>query len=114
MTIRNVLRDGLPLDEALNQPLFGKYPRPHMMPGRAWCEVAGVRYWLTERFGQARAWKSHDMRRIGESAPDRELLLGCLAGRHGVPVSAIVFDPERLEEEERKRCLEQLKVYSGR
>lgn len=113
MTERNVLRDGLPLSEALNQPLFGKHPRQQLALGRAWCSVAGVRYWLTERFGTARAWRDPDMRRVAESAPDVELLLACLAGRHGVPVSSIVFDPDKpLSVVEQQQWLMQAKQYS--
>lgn len=112
---RNVLRDGQALSQSLNRPLFGDHPRPELMPGRAWCAVAGVRYWLTERFSVARAWFDPQMCRIAASAPDRELLLGCLAGRHGVPVSEIVFDPDKpMTKAEVQQCWAELRKYSDR
>ena len=101
------------LSEALAAPLFGQHPRADRVQGRAWCAVAGVRYWRTMGYGCGtfRAWAEPEMRRIVESAPSVELLLMRLAGRHGVPVASIVFDPDKpMTLEEAKQCL---RTYSS-
>lgn len=87
----------------MSQPLFGNYPRSERAQGRAWCAVAGVRYWRTVGSGSVRAWAEPEMRRVAESAPSLPRLLMRLAARHGVPVSAIVFDPDK------PRSMEELK-----